>query len=195
MAKSTAVKSLTLVSFIMLLTGFITFRTGAFDKYLKAEDQTLPLDTPETRHSPSMLSTSKSITVVEQELEFSLVDSNEVFDHKEKSELVDTNSVLNQNLKWSSSDLSQADSALADKIRHSPAMMSGSKYSISLDQQLKFKVREKEKQSPAMIGSSKSMTLTDQQLKFLSTASDSALKEQRKLEQNDSLKIDSLKDK
>ena len=94
MKKSKTLKSLTLFSFVILLTGFITFKTGTFDKYLKTDSEveirenkrlgnseSMQVDTPSvktvdtTRFNPTMLSTSKSGIVIDQKIKFSIEDA------------------------------------------------------------------------------------------------------------------------
>ncbi len=94
MKNNKTIKTLTLVSFVILLTSFIAFKSGTFDKYLKGENdksisvnsvayktEGAPVDTPPiktfdtVRVNPTMLSTSKSMIVYDQKMEFPKKDS------------------------------------------------------------------------------------------------------------------------
>lgn len=83
MKNSTTVRILTLVTFIILVAGFVAFKTGAFNVYLDKERKespsvdsyqeptadTIPL-TDSLIISPAMLPTSKSLILTEQEVKF-----------------------------------------------------------------------------------------------------------------------------
>ena len=95
MKKSKTVKTLTLFSFIILLTSFIAFKAGTFDKYFKHESErpqtlnseqainsgVIPVDTPTVKKvdtikvNPTMMSTSKSLILLDQKIKFPIKDS------------------------------------------------------------------------------------------------------------------------
>lgn len=95
MKKSKTIKTLTLLSFTILLTSFIAFKEGTFDKYFNHKSdspQTLnreqainsgvmPVDTPTVKKvdtikvNPAMLSTSKSLILLDQKIKFRIKDS------------------------------------------------------------------------------------------------------------------------
>lgn len=95
MKKSKTIKILTLFSFIILLSGFIAYKSGTFDKYFNNENdgpQTLnseqvinselvPVDTSTVKQmdtikvNPTMMSTSKSLILVDQKIKFPIHDS------------------------------------------------------------------------------------------------------------------------
>ena len=87
MKTSKILKALTLVGFVVLLTSFIVFKTGSFDKYLNSGNeqlnnlQSMPLDTPSakktdtTRLNPAMMSTSKSGIILDQKIKFPVKDT------------------------------------------------------------------------------------------------------------------------
>ena len=89
------VKTLTLLSFTILLTSFIAFKAGTFDKYLNLESdsqQTLSseltvdsgimtVDSPTVKKvdtvkiNPAMFPTSKSLIILDQKIKFPINDS------------------------------------------------------------------------------------------------------------------------
>jgi hypothetical protein len=94
MKKSKTVKALTLVCFGILLTSFIVFKSGTFDKYLNTDSKVLPRenkqisnlenipkDTPTIKAvdtvkvNPTMFSTSKSLILIDQKIKFPIQDS------------------------------------------------------------------------------------------------------------------------
>lgn len=95
MQKSRIVKTLTLFSFIFLLTSFIAFKEGAFDNYFNQKNRSsrtlnsekpneigvMPIDTPPAEKvdtvkvNPTMLSTSKSMILLDQKIEYPIKDS------------------------------------------------------------------------------------------------------------------------
>lgn len=101
MKKSKTVKTLTLVCFGFLLTSLIAFKSGVFDKYFKTDGEELsrenrqvsnlesmPTDTPTikaidtVRVNPTMLSTSKSVILLDQKIKFPIKDSLKVIPKK-----------------------------------------------------------------------------------------------------------------
>jgi hypothetical protein len=95
MKKTRTIKALTLFSFTLLLISFIAFKAGAFDKFLKSETsnsqilnseqaiilKTIPVDTSPVKKAdtmkanPTILSTSKSVIIIDQKLKFPIKDS------------------------------------------------------------------------------------------------------------------------
>jgi hypothetical protein len=78
-------QGLTLTVFLLLLTSFIAYKTGKLDKYLISGDnskeqqiasQNLPIDSPKVkkrdtvRQNPAMMSTSKSMVIIDQKVKF-----------------------------------------------------------------------------------------------------------------------------
>ncbi len=83
MKKNTFTKAITLTSFIVLLSGFVAFKGGAFDNYLSANENEypnhqpsdMPLDSPtpkknvqKKKKNPDMMYSSKSMVLTDQEL-------------------------------------------------------------------------------------------------------------------------------
>lgn len=86
MKKSVLTKTLTLTSFIVLLSGFVAFKNGSFDKILGYEDKVLlppysnsrennilQVDTPDKtvkKESPDIMYSSKMMVLPEQKIKF-----------------------------------------------------------------------------------------------------------------------------
>ncbi len=88
-------KLLTLFGFCVFLSAFVAFKAGIFDKYLGTESRTTPMPRNEQainveaiygdtlpvkkadsiKVNPTMLSTSKSLIVVDQKIEFPIKDT------------------------------------------------------------------------------------------------------------------------
>lgn len=95
MRKSKPLKFVTILSFVILVAGFVGFRAGVFEHYLPqngddsnpylneqlANTQGLPVDSPplkkadSIRISPEMLGTSKSAIMIDQHMRFPATDS------------------------------------------------------------------------------------------------------------------------
>lgn len=94
MEPSRTVRILTLVFFGLFVTGFVAFESGVFDSYFTADiEEQAPESSPDgdqermttntarrhaddtIRKSPSMLSTSKSMIIMKQDIRFSAKDS------------------------------------------------------------------------------------------------------------------------
>lgn len=125
MTRSHPVKALTLISFIILLAGFIAFKSGAFDKYIRTNEEASPTDAPEIKHSPSMWSTSKSLIVVDQKIKFN------------EPQLIDIDSFLKDEVRLRAKNSLNQDSA-KKTMKLSPSMLSGSKSGIVIDQKWLF---------------------------------------------------------
>ena len=88
------IKILTLIGFVIQLTNFIAFKAGIFDKYLRTEIEkktlnnrklnktdNLPVDTLSAktvdtpRVNPTIISTSKSLIIIDQQLKFPVNDT------------------------------------------------------------------------------------------------------------------------
>ncbi|MDZ4663900.1 MAG: hypothetical protein SGJ15_03385 [Bacteroidota bacterium] len=82
MIKNNLIRSVTLLSFIVLLSGFVAFKGGAFDNYLSANNSVypdhqttdMPIDSPtpkknvqKKKKNPDMMYSSKSMVLTDQE--------------------------------------------------------------------------------------------------------------------------------